>query len=215
MTCCHCATTDQQFDAKTARQDLRRFRRRGPDAGTRLLLGAIADAGLGPGATLLDVGGGVGAIHHHLLAHGFSRATHLDASRAYLSAATEEADRLGHTGRVTFRHGTLEAPGIQLDPADVVTLDRVVCCDPDYPALLTAAAGRARRLLALSYPRPTWYVRTAVWCSNRWRRLWHRPFRVYLHPPLAMELLLATHGLRPRWSGTTPIWRVVLYERIP
>ncbi len=213
MTCCHCDTTDRQFDAKTARQDLRRFRRRGPDAGTRLLLGAIAGAGLSPGTTLLDVGGGIGAIHHHLLEHGVAQATHLDASRAYLSAATEEADRRGHTGRVTFRHGTLEAVGNALDPADVVTLDRVVCCDPDYAALLTTAASRTRRLLALSYPRPTWYVRGAVWCSNRWRRLWQRSFRVYLHPPQAMDTVLDAQGLRPRWSGTTLIWRIVLYER--
>ena len=42
--------------------------------------------------------------------------------------------------------------------ADKVTLDRVVCCYPDDKALLEAAAARARRLVAFTYPRNRWYV---------------------------------------------------------
>src|SRR5262245_38231094 len=132
MTCCHRSVSSQIFDSAVARRDLRRFRRRGPDAPTRRLLAAVRARALPPQATLLDIGGGVGAIHHVLLEHGFIEATHVDASEAYLSAATEEARRLGHSDRVRFRLAAFPDEESAAPPADVVTLDRVVCCDPDY-----------------------------------------------------------------------------------
>ncbi|MBI4419415.1 MAG: hypothetical protein HY560_01205, partial [Gemmatimonadetes bacterium] len=88
-----CCAVEKEFDAATARRDLRRFRRRGPDAPTRQLLAAVEARALPAGSTLLDVGGGVGAIHHVLLERGFSRATHVDASAAYLAGAADEAQR--------------------------------------------------------------------------------------------------------------------------
>src|SRR6185503_18261290 len=91
VTYCHCQATDEQFDARAARRDLRRFERRGPDASTRELIAAIRELPLPPQSVLLDVGGGIGAIHHALLDHGFARAVQVDASSSYLSIAAAEA----------------------------------------------------------------------------------------------------------------------------
>ena len=97
--------------------------------------------------------------------------------------------------------------------ADVVTLDRGVCCDPDYARLLGAAADRARRLVAFSYPRPRWSVRLFVAALNFVNRLRGRTFRAYVHPPAAMIGVLERAGLRRRWAGGTWIWAVELFER--
>lgn len=213
MTACHCGATDQQFDDGIARNDARRWRRKGPDPTTRRLLAAIRREPPAGEPTLIDVGGGIGAIHHDLLDHGFASATQVDASRAYLAVAAEEAARLGHAARVRFEHGDFRAVAPTLPEADVVTMDRVVCCDPDYAGLLRAAAGRTRALLALSYPRDRWYVRAVVVLANAWRRLLGRAFRVYVHPPRALADVLEAGGLRRREGGGTLIWAVELFER--
>jgi len=214
MTACHCDHADRQFDATIARRDLKRLRRRGPDMVTRRLLDAVKSVPLPPEATLLDVGGGVGAIHHFLLDHGFAHATQVDASSAYLDVAEAEAARVGHTGRVDFRFGGFPAAAEEVPAADVVTMDRVVCCDPDFSGVLTAAAGRARRLLALSYPRPRGLTRAVVAAANGFRRLLGHPFRAHVHSPEAMAAVLERAGLRRRWSGGTWIWAVELFERV-
>src|SRR5262245_46251582 len=105
MPLCHCSPADNFFDPRKARRELKRFRKKGPFPWTRQLLDAIEQAPLAAGPTLLDIGGGVGAIHHHLLEKGFSHATHIDAAIAYVDAAKDETQRRGHAGRVSFSHG--------------------------------------------------------------------------------------------------------------
>jgi len=169
------------------------------------------EAGPPEGATLLDVGGGVGAIHHTLLRDGFSCATHVDASSAFLAAAEEESRRIGHGERVTFRHGDFVALAAELPEFDVVTLDRVVCCDPDYERILGAAAALARRFVAITFPRARWDIRAIVRLGNAFRRFTGRPFRAYVHDPAAMAAVLEGRGFVRRAAGGTFIWAAEVY----
>jgi 2-polyprenyl-3-methyl-5-hydroxy-6-metoxy-1,4-benzoquinol methylase len=94
MSCSHCQGIEEQFNTKEARRMLRRFQRRGPDKSTQLLIRAIEQRvrarGLGS-SSLLDIGAGVGAIHHELLENGVAQAAHVDASSAHIAAARQEA----------------------------------------------------------------------------------------------------------------------------
>jgi magnesium-protoporphyrin O-methyltransferase len=173
----------------------------------------VQDVAIPGSPTLLDVGGGIGAIHHQLLAAGFAHATHVDASTAYLAAAESEARRLNHADRVTFRHADFRASAAEIPAADVVTLDRVVCCDPDHAGMLGAAAAHARRAVAFSYPRDRASVRLVLAMVNAWLRLRRSSFRVFVHPPAAMTAVLEAAGLRRRYSGGTFVWAVELFER--
>lgn len=213
MTSCHCCAADQQFDRRLAEGDLKRLHRHGPDATTKQLLAAIRERRLPAAPTLLDIGGGIGTIHHTLLEHGFAHATQVDASQAYLAVAAAEADRLGHLPRVTLTHADFRAAACTTAPADVVTLDRVVCCDPDFVQLLGAAADRARHLLAYSFPHGRWYTRLFVASINFWRWIRRRSFRAHVHPPEAMTRVIEGRGLRRCWQGGNWIWRVELFER--
>jgi hypothetical protein len=208
-----CCATDEVFDTTVARRDLRRFQRRGPYQSAQQLVAAILDAPLPPQPTLLDIGGGIGAIHHLLLERGFARAAQIDASAAYLCVAADEARRLRHTDRVTFQHADFQAVAPDVPPADVVTLDRVVCCDPDFAGMLGAAADHARRLVGFTYPRPRRLARVVVAISNAVRRLRGQSFRVYVHPAAAMSAVLERRGMRRRWAGGTWIWSAELFER--
>lgn len=214
MPSCQCCGIEDQFDRERAEHDLRRYRRRGPLPTTRRLLLALSRR-TRPGATVLDIGGGVGVIHHELLDRGFTSATHVDQSQAFIAVARQEAADRRHDDRVKFVHGDFRAVAGALQPADVVTLDRVVCCDPDFGSLLPLAAARALQTLALTFPRSRWYVRWFVALSNAWRRVRGSDFRVYVHSPVAMEALLRRLRFQRVLIDTTFVWSIELWERVP
>ncbi len=213
MSCCtHCQAIDQQFGPAMARRDLQRYHKKGPDKTTKMLLRAIRERGLSSG-TLLDVGAGVGVLHHELLGHQVETATHVEASSAYLTEARAETTRRGNDDRVSFVQGDFVDVAPQVADADVVTLDRVICCYPDYLSLLQAAGGKARRLCALSYPRDRWIVRLAVAIMNLSRRLRGSAFRLFVHPSAAVDAAMRDLGFQACSSETTVVWQVLLYER--
>ena len=201
------------FGDRVVRRELRRYRKRGPGASTAALLGLIEAAEPPKDATLLDIGGGIGGIHHRLLDHGFSTATHVDASHAYLAAARDETARRGHEGRVTFKDGDFADATAELPEFDVVTLDRVVCCDPDYDVMLTGAASRARRMVAFTYPRARPMVKLVIAGMNVFQRLRRSTFRAYVHDPSAMAGVLQRNGLRRKAAGGSWVWAAEVFER--
>lgn len=212
MSCAQCRGIAAQFDAKVAAKDLKRYRRKGPDRTTRMLIEALRQEGM-TGMTLLDIGGGVGAISHELLAAGVTRAEQVDAAPAYLAAAREEALRRGHADRMGFTPGDFTTVADHVAPADVVTLDRVICCYDDMPGLVAPSAARARRFYGAVYPRDTWWVRAGLAVANRLLRLRGSLFRTFVHPTAAVDAEVRKQGLTRRSTRTTWIWQVVLYAR--
>lgn len=208
-----CCGHQEAFGEKTARRDLRRYRRRGPRKTTRQLLDALREHGV-ESCSVLDIGGGVGVIEHELLEHGASRAQGVDASPAYLHAAREEAERRGHTGRLDQREGDFVEVADRVEPADIVTLDRVICCYPDVEALVSLSAAHARRLYGVVYPRDTAPVRLGFRLFNLVMRL--RPgceFQAYVHPSRRVDELVRESGLRRTFRGGAGVWQVVVYAR--
>lgn len=134
-----------EYDEKLAAKDLRRYRTKGPQPWTRALIDAIKAEGV-EGASLLDIGGGIGAIHHELLDAGVAHATCVEASTAYLEAARSETERRGTTSRITFKVGDFVELAGSVPPADIVTLDRVVNSYPEAHRLVEVSADHARRL---------------------------------------------------------------------
>jgi SAM-dependent methyltransferase len=201
----------RKFCDAVARRDLERYRTRGPDQTTRLLRDAIL--GAGHATTVLDVGAGIGALSFELLAAGAERATAVDAAPAYLAAALEEAGRRNVSHRLDLVHGDFVSVVEDLMQADVVTMDRVVCCYPAYQPLLEAALRRSRRLFAFSYPRDRWYVRAAVGVQNLVRALFRDPFRGFVHSARSMEALLEQHGFVRMRRHETLKWSADLYGR--
>ncbi len=212
MTCCQCQGIENQFNRKRAARELRRYRRGGPAKTTRLLVEALRREGV-EGLTLLDVGGGVGAVQHELLGAGVRSATGVDASAAYLEAAREEIERQGRADRVHHRHGDFVTLAPEIEPAGVVTLDRVICCYHDVEALVGRSAARAQRLYGLVYPRRTWWTRLSFRLINVACRVIGDPFRVFVHDPAAVEALVREAGLARRFYQTTLLWQVIVYAR--
>lgn len=195
-----------------AHRELKRYRRRGPSATTRRLLDAIRGADI-QGASFLDIGGGVGALQHGLMAAGASYGTHVDASAAYLAAARDEASTQGHADRVRYLEGDFVALASEVEPADIVTLDRVVCCYHDMAALVDASAPKARRLYGLVFPREHLPMRIAFRTINFVQRLRGHPFNVFLHGTDRIEARVRRHGFHRIYRGRSPLWQIHLYTK--
>jgi SAM-dependent methyltransferase len=162
---------------------------------------------------LLDIGSGVGALTFELLDRGLAEAIDVDLSSAYVAAASEEAARLGRTDSVRFVHGDFVGIAGQLPAADIVTLDRVICCYSEYERLLHESVRHADRYFALSYPRDVWYVRTWVGAQNLARQLRRNPFRTFVHPASAMDHLIRRAGLELVSRSCTRAWCADVYVR--
>ena len=212
MPCNCCEITDNAFSEEEARSELMRYRKKGPAKQTQLLLNSIRSLQL-KNIDLLDIGGGIGVIHHELLEDVAVRATHVDTSSAYLKEARVEAARRGHETRVDFIPADFTDIAADLPKADIVTLDRVVCCYPDFRRLLSAAAEHSRSALAITYPREVWYIRMGLKIINFFQRLGRDPFRVFLHPVAEMDALLIREGFERVSLRRLFVWEMALYQR--
>ena len=210
--CTRYCAAEAQFDRKVAERDLRRYRRRGADATTRLILAELRRWPL-EGLQLLDVGGGIGVISAELADAGIAGVTVVEASPAYLDVARREIGTRYESRPTKFVLGDFARIAATLSDADVVTLDRVVCCYPDSEALLRGAADRARRLLAFTYPRDRWYVRILFALENFWLWVTGNRFRAFVHSPQRMGVVLEAAGLVRVSRRETLTWILDLYRR--
>jgi len=212
MNCSQCQGIEELFSQQYVTNELSRYRAKGPDKTTRMLTEAIKQEGV-DGLTLLDIGGGLGAIQYELLGAGVQDATSVDASTAYLTVARAEAQRQGYADRVTYHHGNFVDLATEIAPADIVTLDRVICCYHDMEKLVSLSAARARKLYGLVYPRVAWWMKIALALENFFFRLRRSPYRTFLHPNEAVEAILVSNGLQRLFYHQTLVWQVVVYTR--
>jgi magnesium-protoporphyrin O-methyltransferase len=164
-------------------------------------------------ASVVDIGGGVGAVHHELLGAGAATAVQVDASASYINAAKEEAARQGHAERVQFVYGDFVALAPEIPSADIVTLDRVICCYPDMERLVATSASRTRRLYGAVFPRDNALIRILIRVANLYLRLRGSAFRGYLHPPMAIDAVLRAHELERKSVRRTIAWEVAVYSK--
>ena len=213
MACCAFdQTVNEQFTREKANQELEHYRRKGVGPTTRRLIDGLARAGLMEG-TLLDIGAGVGSLTFELLDRGYRHAVIVEASGAYAEAASDEAARRGRTNDVAFVRGDfLDAAGTT-SSADVVALDRVVCCYPLYENLLTEALLHAERGFALSYPRDRWFVRAVLGLENGLRRWRKNGFRTFVHPEVQMRESIGRAGFALISCQRTVVWSADVYLR--
>ena len=212
--CCspfECAA-DQQFNQKKVAQELKRYRQKGPGPTTRLLMDQIVRCAAVSG-TVLDIGSGIGALTFALLERGAASAMAVDASAAYVAASRDEASRSGRSSAIRFVHADFVVVAPELPRANIVTLDRVVCCYPSCTQLLEAAAAHAEQCLAISYPRNAWYVRGAFGLENGQRWLGRNSFRTFVHPVAAIEGTITRAGLRLSSRQESWTWSADVYAR--
>jgi hypothetical protein len=208
-----CAPTEYRrfFSRKVAAKDARRYRKRGLTGTARRLTELAGDV---TGESVLEVGGGIGAIELELLGAGAGRATSVEISAGYEDEAEALLAERGLMGRVDRRVADFVVDRGTIAAHDVVVLHRVVCCYPDLDALVGAAAARTGRVLLLTYPQERWYTRAGLRLVNAYLRLSRCGFRTYVHPVERIVADVASHGLMPSVRERNGlIWESAAFNR--
>lgn len=214
MPCQCCAVgLDEIFGDRVARHEARQFRRKGLNVRSDRLLSAIESATPLEGATSCEVGAGVGGLTITMLRRGLARARIVDAVPVYVAAAGSLAREYGVADRLEIEFADYVTRARDLEPADLVVMDRVVCCYPLWRDLLEAATAHAGRVIALTYPRDALWVRLGVGLINLVQRVRRMAFRVHVHPPARMLELLAERGFQPRVTGHRGPWEIMVAVR--
>jgi magnesium-protoporphyrin O-methyltransferase len=179
-----------------------------------MLIDAVRSLGLAD-QTLLDIGGGVGVISYELLRDGVTKIMHVEASRAYYAVAKREAERRGVADRFHYFLGNFVDLSEDIPAADIVTLDRVICCYHDVERLVDSSTKLAKSAYALVYPRDAWWTKAFTRLQNllfKWRG---SLFRVYVHPIREVDSRIRKRGFQLLSLRKTLVWEVALYRRGP
>ena len=211
-SCCEEDLARLAYDGLNAAADLAKWHQGRLYPATQELIDVIRADGV-QGAVVLDIGAGVGAVHVSLLEAGAWSAIDIDASHEYLATAREEAERRGLGDRVTYQYGDVVQLRDQLPAADIVTLDSVICCNPDLESLLEVATRSQPRLVGLTYPRDVWWMRTYMRLYNLVQAVRRIQARYFIHRHDAVERWMSSAGYRNAHEGGTREWRVVVYAR--
>ncbi len=213
MDCCtYTQEANTQFGEARAREDARAYAKSGLNGHSQAMADLVSQGSVA-GASLLEIGSGVGAVTLALLKRGVSRATNVEASSAYLDQARALAQQAGVESQISYRRADFTREAAQVAQADIVLMHRVVCCYPDAPALVAAAAQHSSHLLALSYPADTWYIRLFTRLENLVRRIKGSAFRMYIHSPQTIFETASAAGLRLARQGSSGIWQIAVFER--
>jgi hypothetical protein len=208
MPCCP-PRGAEPFTAGMARRDARRYRRRGLDPVSRRLIRLAAPSG----ARLLEIGAGVGALQVAALQAGALLATGVELSPAYEPEAAALLAEHGAGDRAPRLVADLVVAPQAAPDADVVLLNRVVCCTERPAALLAAAAGHAGSRMAFSFPRDVWWLRTGQRAVNLVARLQGWGWRFRVHRPADLVRAVEAAGLRLERTEHGLVWQVALLVR--
>jgi magnesium-protoporphyrin O-methyltransferase len=201
---------DKLFGEKAARRNLKQYRRRGLDEAGKQMVEFLRGRGV-EGLTILEIGGGIGALETELLKAGASSAVNAELSPAYEPFARELWQEAGVEERAEYRIGDVTQNGVE--PADAVVMNKVVCCYPDAEALVGAAAERARRYLVMSFPRERRLTRIGFGGLNLISRLLRWEFRSFIHPVAEILGAAERRGLKPVDDHRGLVWQIVALER--
>lgn len=213
---CRCADVglDEIFDEQFARRDAERYRRKGLPRRARILLELLTKFIDLRGITTLEGGAGAGAVSVELVRRGAAEAKGIDATPAAVQYARWLAGEFGLADRVDFDVGDFAAPELRVQSADVVILDRVVCCYPDWRGLLLNAATHAHRAVAITYPPDNKLSAFEIGSVNLFQRVMRKRFRLQLHSSAAMLGLLADYGFVRVERRRYWFWEIAVAARV-
>lgn len=211
-TCCCHAESAGKFFSFFARRARKRFERKGLEPTQKELMAGLEQAGI-QGASLLEIGCGVGHVHQSLLEQGAAVAVGVDIAPMMLSEAKNWADERALGDRVKYVEGDFMAVEENIDSADICILDKVVCCYPDAQGLVQRSLAKTSRVYGLTYPRDRWFTRLGTGAIACLLWLVRSNFRPYVHDPGQIEGWISDEGFAKRFENRTAAWLTQVYVK--
>ena len=212
MNCCNINGLNEVFNKSRAAKESKKYLRNGLDRRATMVVRCLIDQGVS-GASVLEIGCGVGSLHLELLKQGAGAAIGVDVSQSYVEAAAGLSRTLGFQDTTKYHLGNFVDLEEDIPPADMVVLDRVICCYADMRGLVKASTGHTQRLYVLTYPRRTWWMRVGAWAFNFGLTAMRREFRFFLHHPKGIQAAIEAAQFSLIRSAKHGPWEMAAYRR--
>jgi magnesium-protoporphyrin O-methyltransferase len=165
--CCIHNRDAGRFFGWFAKRYRKRFAREGLESSQKQLMKGLMSSGLNE-ATLLDIGCGTGYLHQRLLRLAPRRLSVSTCPQMLVEPGRKRASKASPSNRLSG--GDFVELADVLARADIVILDKAICCYPDADALVQRSARLAGRVYAFTIPRDRWTVRLALFVGRAfWR----------------------------------------------
>jgi magnesium-protoporphyrin O-methyltransferase len=214
MNCCQTQTLSgtDKFFTKQSERYMKQFRKKGLAKEQQLLLEGISALGLEE-KTILEIGCGVGGLHLTMVKQGASFATGIDISEGMLNGAKRLSRELGLEHNTNYLLGdVVQMNGIVPD-ADIVVLDKVVCCYENILDLLEKSSVKSKQVYAFTYPNPNILVKTSFHGLIFLGTTFKWVFRPYWHNWDALIREVKKRGFKQTYMNSTLMWQVRVLER--
>ena len=212
MDCCNVNGLNEVFNKSRAAKESSKYLKNGLDRRATMVVGCLSDQGVS-GSSILEIGCGVGSVHMELLKQGAASAIGVEVSQSYVEAATSLSRTLGFQDATQYHLGNFVDLEEDMPSADMVVLDRVICCYPDMEGLVTASTRHSQRLYVLTYPRWTWWMRVGAWAFNFGLTAMRREFRFFLHHPKDIGATIEAAQFSLVHSAKHGPWEIAAYRR--
>ena len=212
MNCCNNEAIEKQFDKHRVANRVNQYHSKGISKETRILVDALKSIGI-DGYSLLDIGCGFGAIGIKLLESGVANVENIEASLSYLEAAKTETKKRNFSDKTSFTHGNFIEIAEHVSAADIVTLDKVICCYDDLKPLVKLSCEKTVRHYGVIYPRDIWWAKAAIGFENLMRKIEGNTFRVFVYSTEEVDILIKEQGLRRVFYKAMMVWQIVIYSR--
>jgi SAM-dependent methyltransferase len=180
----------------------------------RELVKGIRELGL-DGKSVLEVGCGPGDLTRELIRAGARQAIGIDLAEETIKEARSRASEEGVSDRITFRVGN--GAKEHLEPHDVVVLDKVICCYPDWRELVDNTSQASSVSYGFVIPRSEGLtapiVRFFVAVQSLALKLRKCGFRPFVHDFRKIHRHLSDQGFRRTLLSKGPVWMTAVYAR--
>ena len=207
MSCCDTNGLNRMFSGSYVEREKRTFLKRGLSERQQAFFESLdLDE-----KSILDLGCGIGALGLTALQRGAERAHLVDVSQASLRLAQELRVQLDLSG-ATFTQG--DGARLELSTADIVVLDRVVCCYPDAGNLLRKASSLSECDLLFTYPLARWWLRLGRSLLNLSMVVTRNDYRFYVHSEDHLLDAAAQHGHRLKRRQRYGVWQFCHFSKL-
>jgi len=208
----HCCGADLFFNKKTAAKEYRKYLKKGPVKATAKIIQQLAAQNV-TGKSLVDIGGGIGALQWWFLQQGGGQTTDIDASSGYLKKAETHAHDNGWQDKTSFLMGDCTDLYQNVEDPHIITMDKVVCCYPNFKEILSATCEKSKEIVSLSYPMDGIISQALRKIGDLYFMIKKNPYRPYVHSVKEIREIFASKGYQRVAHDLSFPWHVETYAR--